>query len=92
MADREYHVASYVVRTRPDDAPKLAEEIGSIEGIEVHAAEAGNLIVTAEADNVRRIAELADELETLKRVIAVAPVYHEYSSAEEAAAQVPRDK
>ena len=90
MADSEYHVASYVVSTRPEHAAEVAEHINSMAGLEVHAEEKGKLIVTAEARDVRELADVMGSLEQMDSVIAVAPVYHEYTGAEDSAALKPR--
>lgn len=79
MNDNEYHVASFVVRTRPEDGAVTAAKISSVPGIEVHAEEDGKLVVTAEAGSERRLAVLAKDIEEVDTVIAVAPVYHEFS-------------
>jgi len=93
MADGEYHVASFVVRARPEDAAGVADRIDSMDGLEVHVEEQGKLVVTAEAGNVRELAEFTASLEQVESVIAVAPVYHEYLGAAEAArAAVPDDQ
>lgn len=81
MDKAEYHVASYVVRTQPEDGPTVAEHINSMRGLEVHAEEQGKLVVTAEASNVRTLAELTSILEGVDSVVTVAPIYHEYSRA-----------
>jgi nitrate reductase NapAB chaperone NapD len=52
--------------------------------------EKGKLIVTAEARDVRELADVMGSLEQVNSVIAVAPVYHEYAGAEESAALTPR--
>ena len=85
MADAEYHVASYVVSTRPEAADEVAKRINLMPGLEVHACSDGKLVVTAETDNVRILADVAGRLEQVDSVIAVAPVYHEYTRAEEGA-------
>ena len=90
MADNEYHVASFVVSTRPENAIQVAEDINSMPGLEVHAEEKGKLIVTAEARDVRQLADVVGSLEQVNSVIAVAPIYHEYAGAEESAALTPR--
>jgi nitrate reductase NapD len=81
MATSEYHVASYVVSTRPDDADRVVRRIESMPGLEVHAREQGKLVVTAEADSVGKLADIADELTSIEAVVALAPVYHEYDAA-----------
>jgi len=47
-------------------------------GLEVHVEEQGKLVVTAEADNVRELADITSTLEAISSVFGVAPVYHEY--------------
>lgn len=79
MSSDEYHVASYVVSTRPGDEAGVADGIGRLAGLEVHARAQGKLVVTAEAGDVRSLADLADELARIEAVINVAPVYHEYA-------------
>jgi nitrate reductase NapD len=81
MGAGEYHVASYVVSTRPDDADRVAGRIESMPGLEVHAREQGKLVVTAEADSIGKLADVADELTGIEAVVTVAPVYHEYDEA-----------
>lgn len=80
MVDKEFHVASYVVRADTQHVAAVARRINAIEGLEVHATDQGKMIVTAEAGNVRRLAEIADDLEAMELVLNVAPVYHEYSA------------
>jgi len=80
MADNEYHVASYVVNTRPEDGGRVSERINAVPGLEVHVEQQGKLVVTAEARNVRELADFATSLADVGGVISVAPVYHEYES------------
>lgn len=87
MADNEYHVASYVVTCRPQDGTAVTHAIQSLPGLEVHVEEKGKLVVTAEAANVRELADITAQLEGLSSVIAVAPVYHEF--AEDSPDHVP---
>lgn len=79
MANNEYHVASYVVSCQPQDGELVSAEIETMPGLEVHAEEQGKLVVTAEAEGVRELADITAKLEAVGAVIAVAPVYHEYS-------------
>ena len=85
MLDGEYHVASFVVSTRPENSIELARHINTVAGLEVHAEQRGKLIVTAEARNVRDLAKLAARLEAMEYVLAVAPVYHEFDGAKKSA-------
>ncbi len=92
MAENEYHVSSFVVRVKPQHGPSVSSVIRSIAGLEVHAEEDGKLIVTAEAINVRELANLSTNLQETDKVLSVAPIYHEFSSDEESVAPVPRDE
>lgn len=78
MADAAYHVASFVVHVKPEHADEAVRMINALDGLEVHAAEGGKLVVTAEGTGVREIAQLKERLEASGPVLAVAPVYHEY--------------
>jgi len=83
MSEGEYHVSSFVVRVRPEDGQSVSNIITAIAGLEVHAEEDGKLIVTAEARNVKELADLSKVLEETDKVVSVAPVYHEFSSDRE---------
>ncbi len=82
MSDDEYHVASFVVRARPEHGEDLAHRLNAMPGVEVHVQEEGKLVVTAEAGSVKELADRTAELEHVKRVISVAPVYHEFTGVE----------
>ena len=92
MSDPEYHVSSFVVRVRAEDGQSVSRVIASIVGLEVHAEEDGKLIVTAEAKNVRKLADLSGVLEATEKVISVAPIYHEFSSDEESKAPMSQEQ
>ena len=83
MAKDEYHVASFVVSTKPEHAEQVTEHINSMPGLEVHVEQSGKLVVTAEAQNVRELADVMTALQQVDSIIAVAPVYHEYAGAEQ---------
>ena len=78
MAESEYHVASYVVSCRAQDGTAVAATIEAMPGLEVHVEEKGKLVVTAEAADVKELADMTAQLEAIRSVIAVAPVYHEF--------------
>jgi len=80
MSESEYHVSSFVVRVRPEDGQAVSNAVTAIAGLEVHAEEDGKLIVTAEAGNVRELADLSKVLEETDKVVSVAPIYHEFSN------------
>jgi nitrate reductase NapD len=82
MRKTEYHVASYVVTTRPENADAVTTKINSMPDMEVHAGENGKLVVTAEAFNQAQLADMAGELQQIEAVLIVSPVYHEFMPQE----------
>ena len=67
MADTEYHVASYVITTRVENADAVAAQIDALANMEVHASENGKLVVTAEAASQGQLADMAQCLLLLFR-------------------------
>jgi len=90
MVDSEYHVASFVVSAKPEHAKQVADAINAMSGLEVHVEQKGKLVVTAEAHNVRELADVVGALEQVDSVIAVAPIYHEYAEGEDSATSTSR--
>ena len=87
MADSEYHVASFIVGVRPENALRLSESINAMDGLEVHVTADSKLVVTAEASSARELAELAEQVRTHSDAITVSPVYHEYTTQEESGSE-----
>ena len=79
----EYHVASFVVYARPEQADSVVAHVNDLPGMEVHASESGKLVVTAESDHLGRLADQVSELHTVPGVVSVAPVYHEVDTQPE---------
>ena len=48
MAEGEYHIASYVVSTRPEHEDEVAARIDGIAGCEVHARSDGRFALHAD--------------------------------------------
>ena len=73
----ELHIASFIVRTRADDAAGVAHRIAAMEGAEIHAVEDGKIIVVVEAPGERELADRMDDLRGLPDVLMVNLVYHQ---------------
>jgi nitrate reductase NapD len=72
------HVASVVVRTRPEWGTALRAGIEAIEGVEVHAVTAdGRLVVTVEGEDRGLTADRLFALHRLPQVLSAALVYEE---------------
>ncbi|MFL5279763.1 MAG: chaperone NapD [Rhodopila sp.] len=75
MADPMLHIASAVLKARPEDQAKVADSIAALPGAELHGAEGGRLIVVLEADERAAIAGLLDQLATLDGVLSATLVF-----------------
>lgn len=71
------HIASFIVRARPELATAVAERIGRMPGTEVPAVEAGKIIVVAEAVSERALADYMERLRDEPDVLMVSLVFHQ---------------
>ena len=83
MNTEEYHVASFVAQTLPQNTQRLSDFIAKQEGIEVHAVnELGKIVFTAEGDSQREIANRTDIIKAHRDVLTFSPVYHQFLNEE----------
>jgi nitrate reductase NapD len=71
------HIASLIVRARPEFAREVASRIAGCTGTEIHAVEDGKIIVVLECPNERALAARMDEMRDDRDVLMVSLVYHE---------------
>ena len=71
------HVASVLVRARPERAAEVAARIAAHEHSEVHAVEQGKIVVVLEAPSERALADRMDELRGEPDVLFVNLVFHQ---------------
>jgi len=71
------HIASLVVRARPEHAHRVAERIAACEGNEVHAVADGRIVVVLEATSERVLADRMDELRGEPDILFVNLVFHQ---------------
>jgi nitrate reductase NapD len=71
------HVASLIVRARPEIAAAVAERIAARPANEIHAVEAGKIIVVVESSSESALADRMDEIRNDPDVLMVSLVYHE---------------
>jgi nitrate reductase NapD len=85
------HIASFIVRARPEIAATVAARLTSAPGTEVHAVDAGKIIVVLEAASDAALAERMDEMRHDPDVLMVSLVYHEMNGEMDDAA-APREQ
>ena len=71
------HIASLVVRARPEAAVAVANRIAAAPDAEVHAVEDGKIVVVIESASERGLADRMDELRAEPGVLFVNLVYHQ---------------
>ena len=71
------NISGVLIHVKAEKMDSVSKELNSMEGVEVHAAENGKLVVTAEHKKLNALADLVMSLQHLKNVMSVAMVYHE---------------
>jgi len=71
------HIASVIVRARPEIAADVAARIAATPGHEVYAVSEGKVIVVIEAESASALADCMDGLRHEPDVMLVSLVYHE---------------
>ena len=79
------HIASVIVRARPERAELLASRIAAMPGAEVHANQDGKIIVVLEASSERALADHMDSLRNDPDVLMVSLVFHQMDAEVEPA-------
>lgn len=74
------HISSAVVHTRPERTAALAREIATLDGADVHYAEAGKIIVTFETADTSAVTAQLNHIALLEGVFAATLVYHEVAT------------
>jgi len=73
----EYHVCGVLLMSRPEHAAKIAQAIGGMAGVELHANDGGRMVVTIEGSEYRYCADRMTELATLDGVASSSLVFHQ---------------
>jgi len=71
------NISGVLVHAQPKRMDALSDELNTIEGVEVHAAKDGKLVVTVENEKLNALADQVMAFQHLKGVMSVSMVYHE---------------
>lgn len=77
------NISGVLVHVQPKKMDNVTEQLKAIQGVEVHAAEDGKLVVTVENEKLNALADQVMEFQHLKGVLSVAMVYHESDDSED---------
>ncbi|HET8727055.1 MAG TPA: chaperone NapD [Alphaproteobacteria bacterium] len=73
---REHHISSLVVHGRPERLAAIGEAIRALEGAEVHAMEAGRMVVTLETASESAILLRIHEIGLIDGVMSATLAFH----------------
>lgn len=71
------NISGVLIHVKLEKMDSVSDELNAMDGVEVHAAEKGKLVVTAEHEKLNALADLVMSLQHVKNVMSVAMVYHE---------------
>ena len=77
------NISGVLIHVQPENISRLTEELNAMPGVEIHAAENGKLVVTAEHEKLNTLADIVMSFQHLKGVMSVAMVYHESDDSED---------
>lgn len=72
-----WHIASLIVRCRPEHEAAVCARLGAFEHIDIRAAESGKIVVLAEGANEFELARRFDAIRASTDVMTVDLVHHE---------------
>ena len=79
MSNEEYHVASFVAHTLPENIQALSQFIDQQPCLEVHAInETGKIVFTSEGSSQKEIANNTEIIKSHTQVLTLSPVYHQF--------------
>ena len=69
------NISGVIVYAAPEQSELVVKGLNAIEGVEVHAAENGKLVVTVEHENINSLADQVMQFQDMSGVMSVAMVY-----------------
>lgn len=82
MSD-SHHVSSAVVVTRPELTEAVASRLATLEGVEVHAAKPGKIVVVIEGPHSSVLGETLIRISAMDDVLAAHMVFEQVMQKEE---------
>jgi nitrate reductase NapD len=82
MSAAEVHISSALVHALPGATAEIGRAVAALDGVDLHFAEAGKIIVTLEAATSGAIADQLAAIGRLPGVLAATLVYHEVTTPE----------
>lgn len=83
MPEPAHHISSAVVMTRPGDMQALAASLALIEGVEVHAAAAGKVVIVIEGPHAGALGDTLVRISAMDGVLAAHMVFEQALAQED---------
>lgn len=77
------HLSSAVVLAKPDTAEDVANRLALLDGVEVHAREAGKIVIVMEAASAGALGSRLAEISLMDGVISANMVFEHLDTSEE---------
>ena len=77
-----FNICGMVVRSRDDRSSEVQASLQAIPGVEIHAADAGRLVVTVEDESYSKVADNVNNIQFLDGVVSASLVY-QYSDQQD---------
>jgi len=77
------NISGVLVHVQPEKMDNVSEQLNATQGVEVHAAADGKLVVTVENEKLNALADQVIAFQNLKGVLSVVMVYHESDDSED---------
>ena len=78
----EFNICGMVVRSRDERSNDVRSSLLAIPGVEIHAAEAGRMVVTVESESYGQVADNVNNIQFLDGVVSASIVY-QYSDQQD---------
>ena len=79
---RFHHISSAVVMSRPDRAEAVSAALAAMEGVEVHARQAGRIVVVLEGESAGELGGRLTEIAAIEGVVAANTVFEHVEELE----------
>ena len=83
MGNGRHHISSAIVTTRPESLEAVTGRLGQLDGVEVHAAEAGKIVVTIEGPTAGYLGDVLLGISATDGVLAAHMVFEQAIEEEE---------
>lgn len=83
MSEEHVVISSLVVESLPEHREAIEAQLRTMEGVEIHGSEGGQIVITIECETTDESHGVANEITKLENVLAVNLIYVNFEDDEE---------